>query len=247
MNRRTLLTTTTLALAPYLPNRTPDRPTTHDTPEWVSLPDYLPGADWLPGDWHPETQPSAPVGATRDDQDSTVLGSRTQTPPTTEARVSSRYAKRRFVTGSNLPDEFENIEVTVEMAETNEHTSHDTVTAAVPSLHEAIFADETDSWESLSTGWVDARVRAATDLTREQSVASIQKPLCACPPEIELSTERPVIELAVVVSPLPWGVATVTATVADPDEVGYGREISRRVAARTTTLTRWRQEQTEDQ
>lgn len=62
--------------------------------------------------------------------------------------------------------------------------------------------------------------------------------MCAVPSDIELSTDRPVIEMAIAVMPLAWGVAVVTGTIADPNKTGQTRRLVTQFADRTVTVAR---------
>jgi len=232
MNRRTFLATTPLALAPRLPNRTlsdTDIDDSDDDP--LRLEDILVAADELPAEWTLGSFESGFPAQRETDDQSTIRGYRTQRHPQTDDRVASTYAKRRFVTDSDLPPEFEHLDVVLGVAETDENAPHDSREAAIRALHEVTFANETENWEALSTAWVDADVSPATNRLRGRSVASIRKPLCAVPDSLELSTDKPLIEMAVTVVPLPWGVLGVTGTFADPDEVGLTRRDVTRLAS----------------
>ena len=122
------------------------------------------------------------------------------------------------------------------MASIGEEAPHDDRGEAIKALHEVTFASETENWATMGTGWVDAAVSPATDLFRWRSVASIRKPLCAVPDGLELSTDKPHIEMAVTVVALPWGTAVVTGTFADPAEPGLTRRYVRRLASRAGAI-----------
>ena len=237
MNRRTFLATTPLALAPRLPNQTLSE-TDSDDPDYdpPALEDILVAADELPAEWTLGSVESGYPAQREADDQSTVRGYRTQRHPQTDDRVASTYAKRRFVTDSDLPPEFEHLDVALGVAETNENVPHDSRSEAIRALHEVTFANETENWATLSTGWVDADVSPATDQFRGRSVASIRKPLCAVPDSLELSTDKPLIEMAVTVVSLPWGMAVVTGTFADPSEPGLTRRYVRRLASRSAAI-----------
>lgn len=228
MNRRRFLATTQIALASRLPSQTlsdPDSDNSDFDPPAVE--DILVAADELPAEWTLGSVESGSPARREVDNQSTVRGYRTQRHPEIDDRVASTYAKRRFVTDSSFPPELEHLDIALEVAETNEYVPHDSRSEAIRELHEVTFANETDNWEALSTGWVDADVSPATNWLRGRSVASIRKPLCAVPDALELSTDKPLIEMAVTVVPLPWGMVVVTGTFADPDKTGLtGRYVS---------------------
>lgn len=237
MNRRTLLATTPLALVPRLPGRTPSdtEAAASDPP---SVDEFLPDADILPTGWIPGSPDSPLFGQRDDDPPSTVRGLKSRQHPQTDASLSPTYAERRFVTSSELPPEFEYLDISLEVAKVGEHATHDSRPHAVRALHEMTVADETENWEMLSTGWVDIDIRRAADWLREQSVATVRKPQCAVPDDIDLSTDRPMIEMAVAVTPLPWGTVVVTGTLVDPDDAGRARRLATRVASRTAEAVR---------
>jgi hypothetical protein len=237
MNRRTLLATTPLALVPRLPGRSPsDTEAADDDPP--SVEEFLPGADILPTGWIPGSPDSSLVGRRDDDPPSTVRGVKPRQHPQTDASLSPAYAERRFVTDSDLPSVFEYIDVALEVARVDERATHDSRPRAVRALHEVTVADETENWELLSTGWVDIDIRRAANWLREPSVATVRKPQCAVPDDIDLSTDRPMIEMAVAVTPLPWGTVVVTGTLVDPDDAGRARRLATRVASRTAEAVR---------
>jgi len=237
MNRRTLLATTPLALVPRLPGRTPSdtEAAASDSP---SLAEFLPGADILPTGWTLGSPDSPLVGRRDDDPPSTVQGVKSRRHPQTDASLSPAYAERRFVTDSDLPPEFESLDVALEVARVGEHATHDSRSQAVRALHEVTVADETENWEMLSTGWINIDIDRADDWLRQRSVAAIRKPQCAVPDDIDLSTDRPIIEMAVAVTPLPWGTVVVTGTLVDPDDAGRARRLATRVASRTAEAVR---------
>ena len=237
MNRRTFLATTPLALAPRLPDRTlSDTDSDDSDSNPPALEDILVAADELPAEWTLGSFESGLPAQREADDQSTVRGYRTQRHPQTDDRVASTYAKRRFVTDSDLPSEFEHFDVALGVAKTNENVPHDSRGEAIRALHEVTFANETENWATLSTGWVDADVTPATNRLRGWSVASIRKPLCAVPDTLELSTDKPLLEMAVVVVPLPWGTAVATGTVADPDETGLTRRFATRLASKVAAI-----------
>ena len=239
MNRRTFLATTPLALVPRVPDqKPPETGSSTDTDNGnkrdddpLTLEDILITADVLPADWTPGSiEPGSP--AHRDEnQESTATGLISQTHPQTDERITSTYAKRRFIMDSDLPSELEHLDVALKVANTGEHTPHDNRGEAIRALHEVTFASETENWE-LTTEWAEVDLNPATNQPRRRSVAFMRKPLCAVPADLTLSTDKPLIETAVVVAPLPWGVAVVTGTLADPEKMGLTRRLVTRLADR---------------
>lgn len=238
MNRRTLIASTPLALAPRLSYRLSsdtEKDTTTDPP---LLEDILVDDSDAPNGWILDTPASPPVKRGRNDGAPVVNGGRSQRHPRTDHTVASVHAERRFTTNSEVPTELEHLDVSLEVASIGEHADYDDRSGAVRALHEVMFAMKTNEWESLSTGWVDAEREPAADRLHQRSVASIRKPLCAVPSDIELSTDRPVIEMAIAVMPLAWGVAVVTGTIADPNKTGQTRRLVTQFADRTVTVAR---------
>ncbi|WP_152421008.1 hypothetical protein [Halorubrum coriense] len=183
-----------------------------------SIKDFLPGTDELPSGWVLGTPDSPVVGRHNEDPPSTVQGVRSRRHPQTDELLSSRYAEQRYVTSSDLPPEFGHFDIAVETARTDEKTAYDTKPEAVRALHEITLAEENENWEMLSTGWTEVDIEPADNWLQDQSVASIRKPQCAVPYDLDLSTNKPLIEMAVVVEPLSWGIVVVTATLLDSDE-----------------------------
>ena len=238
MNRRTFLATTPLALAPRLPDLSVSDPDTKDDRDFDPpvLEDLLVVADELPADWTLGALMSGFPAQRDGDSESTRRGLRSRVHPRTDESVASTYAERRFVRDSDLSPKFEHLDVALEVASIGEEAPHDDRGEAIKALHEVTFASETENWATMGTGWVDAAVSPATDLFRGRSVASIRKPLCAVPDGLELSTDKPLIEMAVAVVPLPWGTAVVTGTFTDPAEPGLTRRYVRRLASRAGAI-----------
>jgi hypothetical protein len=238
MNRRTFLATTPLALAPRLPDLSVSDPDTKDDRDFDPpvLEDLLVAADELPADWTLGALMSGFPAQRDGDSESTRRGLRSRVHPRTDESVASTYAERRFITDSDLPPEFEHLDVALEVAGSGEDAPHDDRGEAIKTLHEVTFASETENWATMSTGWVDAAVSPATDQFHGRSIASIRKPLCAVPDGLELSTDKPLIEMAVTVVPLPWGTAVVTGTFTDPAEPGLTRRYVRRLASRAGAI-----------
>lgn len=230
MNRRTLLATTPFALVPRLSSRT-----SSDTEEPVtdppSLKDLLPGADKLPAGWIPGSPKSPPVGRRDEGPPSTVWGVRSRRHPRNDQSLSPRFAERRFVTESELPAEFGHLDVALEVARIDEETAHDSRSQAVEALHEITLAEQTQNWELMTTGWADHGIIPTDDWLRDQSAASLRKPQCAVPNDVELSTDKPMIEMAIAIEPLSWGTVVVTGTLVDPDDTNRPSRLASKIAS----------------
>jgi hypothetical protein len=238
MNRRTLLTTTSLALVPRLPGRTSAN--TEEAPsDPPSLTDLLPDADRIQ-DWPLKMGDSSSVSWRADTPRATVFGSKSRRHPRNDESLSPRYARRRFITDSALPKELEHLEVALEVASIGQDSPYDNRHRAIRALHDITFEDETEDWDLLTTGWVKVIVSPADDRVRQSSVATIRKPLCAIPDDVELSTDEPMFEMAVAVAPLPWGMAVVKGKLVDPDDANQTRQLVTRVASRTKDAVRGR-------
>lgn len=212
MNRRTVLATTSLALVPRLSSHsTSDTEETVDNPP--SLRDLLPEVGELPSGWVPGS-PTPPVIGRQDDiTSSTVRGVRSRSHPRKDESVSPRYAERRFVTDSELPPEFGHIDVAVEVARPDDQEGSLNRSQAVKKLHEVTLAQKTKNWKLMSTAWAELGITPTDDWLRDQSTAAMSKPQCAVPAEIDLSTDKPRIALAVAIEPLSWGIVVVTETL----------------------------------
>jgi len=233
VNRRTLIATVPLALVPRLPSRS--RSHTDDPP---SLTDLLVDGDTTPEGWVPGTPSSPTVGQQHDGPPPTVHGGRSRRDPRTDEYVSLWYAERRFRTDSETLAEGEHVDVSLEVADPDKHTDDGSLPEAVRTVHELVFAAETENWELAATGWVDVDADLADDLLRQRSVASIRKPLCGIPEALELSTDKPMIEMSVAIVPLQWGVVVATGTIADPDENGDTRRLVTDIADRAAAVAR---------
>ncbi|WP_152420980.1 hypothetical protein [Halorubrum coriense] len=182
-----------------------------------SIKDLLPETDELPNGWVLGT-PNSTVGRRTEDPPSTAQGVRSRRHPQTDELLSSQYAEQRYVTSSDLPPEFGHFDITVEMARTDERSPYSTRSEAVRALHKITFGEERENWELLSTGWTEVDIEPADNWLQDRSVASIRKPQCAVPYDLNLSTNKPLIEMAVIIEPLSWGTVMVTATLLDADD-----------------------------
>jgi len=237
MNRRTLLATTSLALAPRLSSHsTSDTEDTVDNPP--SLRDLLPEVGELPSDWVPGSPTPPVVGGRDDDTSSTVRGVRSRSHPRKDESVSPRYAERRFVTDSELPPEFGHIDVAVEVARPDDQEGSLSRSQAVEKLHEVTLAQETKNWKLMSTAWAELGIIPTDDWLRDQSTAFMSKPQCAVPAEIDLSTDRPRTALAVAIEPLPWGIVVVTETLLDPTDGDRPGKLVEQLASRVADSVR---------
>jgi len=129
------------------------------------------------------------------------------------------------------PAEFGHLDVALEVARIDEETAHDSRSQAVEALHEVTLAEQTQNWELMTTGWADHGIISTDDWLRDQSAASLRKPQCAVPNDVELSTDKPMIEMAIAIEPLSWGTVVVTGTLVDPDDTNRPSRLASKVAS----------------